>query len=68
MDQLRERFTELFNQPSKVEEELVDSVGQSEIFEDLANSPTLPELQIVIAEFQNGIAPCDDGLQAEKFI
>ena len=64
----REHFSDLLNQPSVVDDEVIDSIEQKPIIEHLSNLPTHEEVVASIKKLNLGKAPGSDGLFAELFV
>ena len=64
----REHFSDLLNQPSSVDNEVVDSIEQRPTIEQLALPPTREEVSLAIKKLNLGKAAGSDGLFAEIFM
>ena len=54
MERWKEHYSDLLNQSSEVNEDMLNNIEQCEVMEDLAAPPTLPEVEEGIASLQNG--------------
>ena len=60
-----EHFSNLFFNPSDVDNDVIDSLPQSELFDEMAARPTLDEVKKAIKEVNTGKAPGLDGIPVE---
>ena len=62
-----ERFDNVLNRPSSINEEAINRLNQIDNSASLALVPTLDEVNAAIASLSNGKAPGSDGLPPEIF-
>ena len=67
LDRWKEHFSELLNQPSEVDEAVLDRIPQYLEAGELAVQPTVAEIDKAILSLSNNRAPGEDGLPAEIF-
>ena len=65
MERWKEHYSDLLNQSSEVNEDMLNNIEQCEVMEDLAAPSTLPEVEEGIASLQNGKSPDDECLPVE---
>ena len=67
MERWKEHYSDLLNQSSEVNEDMLSNIEQCEVMKDLAAPPTLPKFEEEIASLQNGKSPGDDGPTVEIY-
>lgn len=64
-DHWREHFEDLLNQKTTIDEEVLNSIPQRPIYEDMADPPSLSEVCDTISAMRNNKAACPDRIPAE---
>ena len=63
-----EHFSDLLNQPSFVDNSVIDSIVQCPIIQQMADLPSLQEVENALRKLNIGKAPGSDGLFSELFV
>ena len=65
MKRWTEHFTDLFYNPSVIDDSVVNSLPRKDINHDVMDRPTISEIRITIKELNTGKAPGFDGIPVE---
>ena len=68
MKRWTEHFSDLFFNPSEVDDEAIDSLPQSELCDDLDMAPSFEETMAAMGQINTGKAPGPDGIPIELIV